>query len=335
MARRTGFVVLLALLLAPDAADAQSLGIFTWQLAPFCNAVSVEVTQTGGVYRLQGADDQCGSGQLATAVGLGYPNRDGTIGLGLLIVTAPGGVPVHLSASLRRSDLGGRWRDSAGNSGEMLPPYARRSGGRPRPEPVFGATLVQPENGPDRGFNVVVTTDTGDTGGDAAALFGQFGEGSGFDQPGNAALRGDSAADIGALGTSRTGSGVRGLTDGGVGVEGHAENGIGVRASHGRGGTALEIANGSLRVSGSIRPAFIHTTGGSGTGGDSSCIDHPLTNDDPDAILLVTHRWGGSGVNVPTVGVYYEPGRRQWCLFTEGGTSMPQGVPFNVLVIGQ
>jgi hypothetical protein len=335
MARPTAFILTLALGLTPGQAAAQSLGLFSWQLAPFCNVVTVDVTQTDGVYRLTGADDQCGIGTLATAVGLGYPNRDGTIGLGLLIVTAPGGVPVHLSASLRRGDLSGAWRDSAGNSGELLPPHARRSGGRARPEPVFGAVLVQPEGGPDRGFNVVVNADTGDVGDDAAALFGQFGAGSGFERPGNAAIRGDSAADSGIMGTSRSGAGVRGVADSGVGVEGHAEGGVGVRASHARGGTALEIANGGLRVSGSLRPAFVHVSDGSNTRGDSTCIDQPLTNGQSEAIVLVTHRWGGSGVNIPTVGVYYEGGSRRWCVFTESGAGMPLGVPFNVLVITQ
>ena len=335
MARPKRFFLAFALSLVSSLADAQSLGLFSWQLAPFCNIVTVEVTQTDGIYRLNGADDQCGAGTLATAVGLGYPNRDGTIGLGLLIVTSPGGVPVHLSASLRRSDLGGGWRDSAGNSGEMLPPHARRSGGRARPEPVFGAVLVQPDGGPDRGFNVLVNRDTGDVGGDAAALFGQFGEGSGFERPGNAAIRGDSGADTGAMGTSRSGAGVRGLADSGVGVEGRAEGGVGVRASHARGGTALEIANGAVRVSGSVRPAFVHVTDGGNTRGDSTCIDHALTNGQSQAILFVTHRWGGSGVNMPAVGVYYEGGSRRWCVFTENGAGMPLGVPFNVLVIAQ
>jgi hypothetical protein len=333
MARRVPFLLALALLLAPRVAGAQPLGVFTWQLAPFCNVVSVEVTQTGSVYRLQGADDQCGT-TLATAVGMAYPNRDGTIGLGSADRHRTRAC-LHVSASLRRSDLGGNWRDSAGNSGQMLPPHARRAGGAPRPEPVFGASLVQPEGGPDRGFNVVVNSDTGDVDGDAAALFGQFGEGSGFERPGNAAVRGDSATDTGAMGTSRSGAGVRGLTDGGVGVEGHAESGIGVRAAHGRGGTALEIANGALRVSGSLRPAFVHESDGGNTSRDSTCIDHPLTNNQPEAMVLVTHRWGGSGVNVPAVGVFYEPGSRRWCIFTEGGSSMPMGVPFNVLVITQ
>lgn len=334
MRRQTWFALVTTMLSLPAAAGAQSLGIFSWQLAPFCNVVAVEVVQTGGVYRLTGADDQCGAG-LATAVGLAYPNPDGTIGFGLLIVTAPGGVPVHVSAALRRSDLGGRWRDSAGNTGDMLPPQARRSGGRRRPEPVFGATWVQPEGGPDRGINVVVTNDTGDVGDDAAALFGQFGEGSGFDQPGNAAIRGDSGAATGVIGTSRSGSGLRGLADSGVGVEGHAEAGVGVRASHAHGGTALEIVNGGFRVSGSLRPAFVHTSSGSNTRGDSTCIDHPLSNDQPEAMLLVTHRFGGSGVNVPAVGVYYASDQRRWCVFTEGGTPMPIGIPFNVLVISQ
>jgi hypothetical protein len=90
-----------------------------------------------------------------------------------------------------------------------------------------------------------------------------------------------------------------------------------------------------LRASGSLRPAFIHTTDGGNTNRDSSCIDHPLTNDQPDAIALVTHRWGGSGVSVPTVGIDYDWSRRQWCIFTEEGSSMPLGVPFNVLVIRQ
>jgi hypothetical protein len=334
MPRRTWFALAIIVLSVSATARAQSLGIFSWQLAPFCNVVSVEVTQVGSVYRLTGADDQCGTA-LATAVGLAYPSPNGTIGFSLLIVTAPGGVPVHLSATLRRSDLGGRWRDSAGNTGDMLPPHARRAGGRSRPEPVFGATWVQPEGGPDRGINVVVTSDTGDVGGDAAALFGQFGEGSGFDRPGNAAVRGDSGADTGVIGTSRSGSGLRGLADGGVGVEGHSETGVGVRASHGHGGTALEVVNGAFRVSGSLRPAFVHTSDGSNTRGDSTCVDHPLSNGRPDAMILVTHRYGGGAVNIPAVGVYYAYDLSRWCVFTEGGTPMPSGIPFNVLVISQ
>ena len=55
------------LLLAADA-RAQFLGTFTWQLQPFCNVVTVAITQNGAVYRLEGTDDQCGSGVDAASV---------------------------------------------------------------------------------------------------------------------------------------------------------------------------------------------------------------------------------------------------------------------------
>ena len=302
MARPTRFVLVfvLALSLAPGLAGAQSLGLFSWQLAPFCNVVTVDVTQTDGIYRLTGADDQCGNGTLATAVGLGYPNRDGTIGLGLLIVTSPGGVPVHLSASLRRSDLSGGWRDSAGNSGEMLPPHARRTGGRARPEPVFGAVLVQPDGGPDRGFNVRREPRHGRRRrrrrGAVRAVrrrqrlraAGQCGhprrQRCGHRRDGHVAFRRRRA---------RPGRQRRGR-----------------RGSRGRGRRCSCLARAWRHGAGdcrtarcacreSLRPAFVHVSDGGNTRGDSTCIDHALTNGQSEAIVLVTHRWGGSGVNVP------------------------------------
>ena len=42
-------------------AEAQSLGTFQWQLQPYCNLVTVTVTQNGGLYTLDGYDDQCGA----------------------------------------------------------------------------------------------------------------------------------------------------------------------------------------------------------------------------------------------------------------------------------
>jgi hypothetical protein len=40
--------------------EAQSLGTFRWQLQPYCNVVSVTVTQNGELFTLDGYDDQCG-----------------------------------------------------------------------------------------------------------------------------------------------------------------------------------------------------------------------------------------------------------------------------------
>ena len=81
----------LAALSLPVAARGQSLGTFRWQLQPFCNVLAVDVTQQGMVYTIDGYDSQCGAGQRAPLVGLATPNPDGSIGLGLHLVTVPGG----------------------------------------------------------------------------------------------------------------------------------------------------------------------------------------------------------------------------------------------------
>jgi Chaperone of endosialidase len=121
-------------------AAAQPIGTFSWQLQPFCNVVTVNVTQNGGVYTLDGFDNQCGAGQRAPLVGLATPNPDGTIGLGLNIVTVPGGLAVHVDARLTLATLGGSWSDSAGNSGTFV--FNGPGGGSPRPSPTIPAFTI-------------------------------------------------------------------------------------------------------------------------------------------------------------------------------------------------
>ena len=87
-------------LMPAASANAQSLGTFRWQLQPFCNVVTVNVTQQGAVYTADGYDDQCGAAQRAPLVGLATPNPDGTIGFGLHVVTVPGGLGVHIDARI-------------------------------------------------------------------------------------------------------------------------------------------------------------------------------------------------------------------------------------------
>lgn len=103
----------------PASAAAQSLGAFTWQLQPFCNRVTVTVVQTGGVYTMDGFDDQCRVGPRAPVVGAATTNPDGTIEFGWTIGTTPGGKPVHVDARIDLGSLGGPWSDSAGNSGAL------------------------------------------------------------------------------------------------------------------------------------------------------------------------------------------------------------------------
>ncbi len=110
------------------------------KLQPFCNKVTVAVTQNGGHYTLDGYDDQCGAGQRAPLVGLATPNPDGSIGLGLAIVTAPGGRPVHVDARIALASLGGPWSDSAGNSGTFV--FNGTAAGSPRPAPTVPGTVL-------------------------------------------------------------------------------------------------------------------------------------------------------------------------------------------------
>ncbi|MGE0812257.1 MAG: tail fiber domain-containing protein [Vicinamibacterales bacterium] len=129
--RVLGVVVLLAV--GAGRAQAQTLGTFKWQLQPYCNVVIMTLTQQGGVYALDGVDDQCGSGKLAATDGTAFINPDGSVGLGFTVVPSPTGVPVTIDATIDVATLSGRWRDTAGNSGTFAFAPGGGTGGSPRP----------------------------------------------------------------------------------------------------------------------------------------------------------------------------------------------------------
>ncbi|MGE0460099.1 MAG: tail fiber domain-containing protein [Vicinamibacterales bacterium] len=142
IAARIGTFVAL-LVTATAAAEAQPVGTFRWQLEPYCNVLTLSITRSGEVYRLDGADDQCG-GEKASIVGTAAADPGGDIGLGMSIVTTPGAVPVHLRATLSLSSLSGTWQDSAGNAGTFVPTTTTGSGGSPRPASRLGAMVITP-----------------------------------------------------------------------------------------------------------------------------------------------------------------------------------------------
>ncbi len=119
-------------------AAAQPLGSFRWQLQPYCNVVTLAVVQQGGQYQLDGTDDQCGAAQAAGVRGLAFQNPNGSIGFGLIVVTAPGGTPIHVDATISIATLSGTWRDSAGNNGTFVFTPGVGAGGGPRPVPSGG-----------------------------------------------------------------------------------------------------------------------------------------------------------------------------------------------------
>lgn len=145
-----------AALVTATAAEAQSLGTFRWQLQPYCNVLTLAVTQVGSAYRVEGRDDLCGAGKAASAIGTAYLNPDGTVGFGLTVVP-PQGPAVQVTAAIALSGLSGTWSDSDGNLGIFAFRPGPPTPGSPRP--VFTPTLpgvvigpgltVTAEYGPD------------------------------------------------------------------------------------------------------------------------------------------------------------------------------------------
>ena len=135
--RRVARVILVGvpLFVGVAVAGAQPLGTFSWQLQPFCNRVTVNVTQNGAVYTLDGFDDLCDGPKRAALVGLATPSPDGTIAFALHVVE-PGGRPVQVEAQITFPTLSGTWSDSAGNSGPFA--FNANTGGAARATPAPG-----------------------------------------------------------------------------------------------------------------------------------------------------------------------------------------------------
>ena len=81
---------------------------------------------------------------------------------------------------------------------------------------------------------------------------------------------------------------------------------------------------------------FVHTATAANITGNSTYIDHPLTNDNPNAIVLVTQNWNPGGVsgtyNNHPIGVWYSSGAKKWAVFNQDLAGMPSGADFNVLI---
>jgi len=163
-------------------------------------------------------------------------------------------------------------------------------------------------------------------------------------QPLNSVV-GHSDASIGVVGSSNSNYGVLGVSKTGVGVLGSTSDpaGVGVVAlGAGPSSTALLVASGGIRVVGAgintTTPAFVHAVAaGNITAGNQTIITHPLTDNDPDAILIITPSYNydlAGGVNNPhPVGVFYNSSFSRWVIYNIDNAAMLAGQQFNVLVV--
>ncbi|MDP9457422.1 MAG: serine/threonine protein kinase [Actinomycetota bacterium] len=81
---------------------------------------------------------------------------------------------------------------------------------------------------------------------------------------------------------------------------------------------------------------FVHRATSENVFANSTYIDDPSTNDNPDAVLTVMQNWnpGGDGgtYNAHPIGVWYDGSAEKWAIANEDRAAMPEGAAFNVVV---
>ena len=70
---------------------------------------------------------------------------------------------------------------------------------------------------------------------------------------------------------------------------------------------------------------------------NSTYLDNPQTNDEPNVILYVTQNWNPGGdtgtYNDHPIGVWYDSSTQRWAIFNQDREAMPEGAAFNVAVL--
>jgi Tol biopolymer transport system component len=88
----------------------------------------------------------------------------------------------------------------------------------------------------------------------------------------------------------------------------------------------------NVQVLNACPSVFVHRANSSNTSFHITTVDHPLANNNPNALLFVTQNWnpGGTGgvYNNHPIGVYYNGSR--WNIFNQDIAAMPAGAGFNV-----
>lgn len=110
-----------------------------------------------------------------------------------------------------------------------------------------------------------------------------------------------------------------------------------VGAQSSKSASVVETAQGAFSAAASVPGVrFVHTATAANINGHYTYVDHPLTNDNPNAILLVTQNWNPGGVggiyNDHPIGVWYSSSAKKWAVFNQDFAAMPTGAAFNVLI---
>ena len=92
----------------------------------------------------------------------------------------------------------------------------------------------------------------------------------------------------------------------------------------------------TLSPASSLGVQFVHVATAANSDAHTTLIDHPLTNGNPGAIIIVTPNFTPGVVsgtlNNHHIGVFYNGPRAQWGIYNEDGATMQAGTAFNVIV---
>ncbi|MFN0203667.1 MAG: hypothetical protein ACKVTZ_19225 [Bacteroidia bacterium] len=83
-----------------------------------------------------------------------------------------------------------------------------------------------------------------------------------------------------------------------------------------------------------IDGGFVHTATASNTTGNWTVIDNPATNNNPNAIIIVTQRFNSTAsvYNNRAVGAWYNTKLNKWTIFNEDQSPLAANLQFNVKV---
>ena len=112
--------------------------------------------------------------------------------------------------------------------------------------------------------------------------------------------------------------------------------GIGSAAGDKATATAESTASGDATERTDETAAFVHRAALQNIVGNSTYIDHPLANGNPNAFILITQGSGSDGdvYDDHPVGVWYDANRGgRWAIFNQDLAPMPEGAAFDVAVL--
>ena len=109
-----------------------------------------------------------------------------------------------------------------------------------------------------------------------------------------------------------------------------------ITAEGGTDNSALGLFNGGIKVSGTVRPAFVHTSAAPNVIGTRTVLDHPLLNGAANAIVVASRAYTAAlGFIAGGFSTFYDTATARWSILREDGSAMPTGVRFNVIVFSQ